>query len=209
MPPHMICVIPHLTTACQIRRLRISLPLIEGLIDNAKYFMPKALPAPAGEELRPIARPRIDAPVKPAPREGPKRTRTPWWQMGSRKPDDPLSDHLARRRISQPQYLAGREYQKHAAAKDGAPAAGKWLAKCHAELGQDGSAIARAMLIEGQTAKQIAAARGQTGADWQQYYARRFFLCLATLAEVFGFSSLGAAEPKPSSRPLPSSLGGP
>ena len=59
MAPHMICVLPHQTTAGTIRRLRISLPLIEPLLDGQKYFLPDALPAPAGEELRPMSRPRI------------------------------------------------------------------------------------------------------------------------------------------------------
>ena len=49
MVPHMICVLPFLTTACQVRRLRISVPLAECLVDGQKYFLPDTLPAPAGE----------------------------------------------------------------------------------------------------------------------------------------------------------------
>ena len=40
------------------------------------------------------------------------------------------------------------------------------------------------------TAKQIAAARGKTGADWERFYSRRFWECLNTLAEVYGFSDV-------------------
>jgi hypothetical protein len=80
MPPHMIRTVPYQTTAAQVRRLRISLPLVPALLDDQRYFLPGALPAPVGEELRSIARPRIGGPVKPSPpRPGPRRTRTPWW----------------------------------------------------------------------------------------------------------------------------------
>ena len=52
MVPHMICVLPFLTTACQVRRLRISVRLVESLVDGQKYFLPDDLPPPAGEELQ-------------------------------------------------------------------------------------------------------------------------------------------------------------
>jgi hypothetical protein len=38
MQLHMICVLPLLTTACQVRRLRISVPLVECLVDGQKYL---------------------------------------------------------------------------------------------------------------------------------------------------------------------------
>ena len=41
------------------KRVRISLPLVECLLDHQRYFLPGELPAPAGEELRPMSRPRI------------------------------------------------------------------------------------------------------------------------------------------------------
>ena len=44
-------------------------------------------------------------------------------------------------------------------------------------------------MIHGMTAKQIAAARGLVGADWERYFAKRFWECLNTLAVVNGFSS--------------------
>ena len=55
----MVFVCPFLTTAAQVRRLRISLPLIEPLLDGRKYFLPDDLPPASGEELRPMLRPRI------------------------------------------------------------------------------------------------------------------------------------------------------
>ena len=45
------------------------------------------------------------------------------------------------------------------------------------------------MLIRARTAKQIAAARGLTGQEWERYFAKRFWECLNTLAVVYGFSS--------------------
>ena len=44
MQLHMICVLPLLTTACQARRLRISVPLVECLVDGQKYLLPDDLP---------------------------------------------------------------------------------------------------------------------------------------------------------------------
>jgi hypothetical protein len=65
MAPYMICVLPFQTSVGTIRRLRISVPLIEGLIDGVRYFRPDDLPPASGEELRPLLRPRIT--VRPPP----------------------------------------------------------------------------------------------------------------------------------------------
>ena len=68
MAPHMISIVMHLTTTCQVRRLRISVPLVESLLDGQKYFRPDDLPPPAGEDLRPLYRPRIaEANTPPRP----------------------------------------------------------------------------------------------------------------------------------------------
>jgi len=49
------------------KRVRISLPFVECLLDHQSYFLPGELPAPAGEELRPMSRPRITkAPRSPS-----------------------------------------------------------------------------------------------------------------------------------------------
>ena len=126
--------------------------------------------------------------------------------------DDPLGDHFARGHIDQAQYLAGREFQRWfglaergpravqlAEAVDGSPPqetitdeqlkASYWLAKCYGALGRDGSALICDMLIGCRTTRQIAAARGMIGTDWERYFARRLFECLDTLAETFGFSN--------------------
>ena len=126
--------------------------------------------------------------------------------------DDPLADHLARGHIDEAQYLAGREFQRHfqvaergpramqiAEAVDGSPPretltdeqlkAGKWLARCYQELGRDGAILIHDMLIDCRTTRQIALARGMIGTAWDQYFARRLFEALNTLAEVFGFSN--------------------
>jgi len=40
------------------KRVRISVPLVECLLDHQRYFLPGELPAPAGEELRAMCRPK-------------------------------------------------------------------------------------------------------------------------------------------------------
>jgi hypothetical protein len=71
MAPHMASLVPHLTTACQIRHLRISVPLVECLVDGVRYFRPDDLPPASGEELRPLYRPRIAQATAPARPRGP------------------------------------------------------------------------------------------------------------------------------------------
>jgi hypothetical protein len=41
----MVSIVPHLTTNCRARQLRISVPLIECLVDDVRYFRPDTLPA--------------------------------------------------------------------------------------------------------------------------------------------------------------------
>jgi hypothetical protein len=64
MPPHMVFIIPRLTTNWRIRRVRVSLPLIECLLDGRKYFRPgDPLPLPAEEFWpAPIAQPKVTQP---------------------------------------------------------------------------------------------------------------------------------------------------
>ena len=69
---HMVALVVHLTTACSIRHVRVSVPLVEPLIDGVRYFRPDDLPPPAGVELRALSRPRI-AQAKPAPASRPDR----------------------------------------------------------------------------------------------------------------------------------------
>jgi hypothetical protein len=61
----MICVLPYLNSNAQVRHLRISVPLVECLVDGVRYFRPDDLPPPAGEELRPLFRPRLACAADP------------------------------------------------------------------------------------------------------------------------------------------------
>ena len=58
MQPSMVSIVAHLTTNCRARQLRISVPLIECLVDDVRYFRPDTFPA-VGEELRALYRPRL------------------------------------------------------------------------------------------------------------------------------------------------------
>ena len=71
MPRAMICLLPFLTANCQVRRLRISVPLVPALLDGQKYFLESDLAEPAGLDLRSAFRPRlfIGKPGKPSPDE--------------------------------------------------------------------------------------------------------------------------------------------
>ena len=59
MQPHMVCLVQHFTTALLVRHVRISVPLIEPLLDGVRYFRPDDLPPPSGDDLRPLHRPRL------------------------------------------------------------------------------------------------------------------------------------------------------
>jgi hypothetical protein len=104
------------------------------------------------------------------------------------------------KRISQPQYLAGREYQRRFAIAGETGA----LERCHRELVEEGAALVRAVLLAAMTPTQIAAARGLVGPQWQSYFARRLGGCLDTIAMVFGFAGEAPRqELKPSPPPPP------
>src|SRR4029077_1333415 len=126
--------------------------------------------------------------------------------------DDPLGDHFARGHLDEAQFLAGREFQRQVAAAergpraiqlselvDGSPScetltdgqlrASKWLARWYGELGKDGSRILHEFLVEARSTRQIAAARGVVGLNWERYFFRRLRECLNTLSEIFGFSN--------------------
>ena len=65
MTASMVSPVPHLTTNCRVRHVRVSVPLIAALLDNQRYYLPNVLPPPVGEELRPMLRPRITQPKPP------------------------------------------------------------------------------------------------------------------------------------------------
>ena len=59
MIPSMVAMVSIPSAASGVRRVRISVPRIDCLLDNVRYFLPQDLPPPAGEDLRPMVRPRI------------------------------------------------------------------------------------------------------------------------------------------------------
>ena len=60
----MICLLTVPSGPSGTRRVRISLPLVPCLLDGQRYYLPDTLPPPAGEDLRPQRRPRIDTMVR-------------------------------------------------------------------------------------------------------------------------------------------------
>ena len=60
----MICLLVVPSGPSGTRRVRISLPLVPGLVDGVRYHLPDTLPPPEGEDLRPQRRPRLDVMVR-------------------------------------------------------------------------------------------------------------------------------------------------
>jgi len=91
--------------------------------------------------------------------------------------------------------------------------ASQWLARVYRQLGVDGTAIVHQALIRSMNTKQIAAARGQTGPEWQRYLAKRFGECLNSLEIVTGSPAakkgIGAVPGRPQGphRPPPQEAG--
>jgi hypothetical protein len=63
------------------------------------------------------------------------------------------------------------------------------LNRTERELGADGSALVREVLILGLTMEQIARRRALNGQRWLDYFARRFRECLDRLALIYGFAT--------------------
>ena len=59
MAPSMVSLVTVPSAASGVKRVRISVPLIECLVDGVRYFRPGDLPPPEGDELRRMSRPRI------------------------------------------------------------------------------------------------------------------------------------------------------
>ena len=60
MAPSMVSLVTVPSAASGVKRVRISVPLVECLVDGVRYFRPGDLPPPEGEELRPMSRPKVD-----------------------------------------------------------------------------------------------------------------------------------------------------
>ena len=112
--------------------------------------------------------------------------------------DDPLGDHHSRGHIDSAQLMAGREYQRLFQIAERGPRslplrdrvdgglmqpdiddtqlkAREKLARCHAQLGVDGTALIHDALISALTTRQLAAARGLSGQRYQRYLAVRLY----------------------------------
>ena len=61
----MICLLTVPAGPSGTRRLRVSLPLVEPLLDGVRYFRPDDLPAPEGEDLRALHRPKLHKFARP------------------------------------------------------------------------------------------------------------------------------------------------
>ena len=55
----MVMMLPVSSGPSGVRRVRISLPLIEPLLDNSRYYLPDNLPPAAGQDLRGLSRPKV------------------------------------------------------------------------------------------------------------------------------------------------------
>ena len=63
------------------------------------------------------------------------------------------------------------------------------LNRVERELGADGAALVREVLIQGLTMEQIGHRRGLRTQRWNDYFARRFRECLDRLALIYGFAT--------------------
>jgi len=63
------------------------------------------------------------------------------------------------------------------------------LNRVERELGADGAALVREVLIQGMTMEQIGHRRGLRTQRWNDYFARRFRECLDRLALIYGFAT--------------------
>jgi hypothetical protein len=64
----MIALVTIPSAASGVRRVRISVPRVDCLLDGQRYFLPGELPAPEGVDLRPMARPKIGRAARPVRR---------------------------------------------------------------------------------------------------------------------------------------------
>lgn len=126
--------------------------------------------------------------------------------------DDPLGSLHAHRHIDEAQYQAGRKFQDDFETAGRGPQAidptkehvdggmppeplGKAqqkaldsLNRAHVALGHEGAILAKRVLIDGLTCKQIAVLSGIKGRRGEEYIGMRFKGCLNDLAQVYGFA---------------------
>jgi hypothetical protein len=63
------------------------------------------------------------------------------------------------------------------------------LGRVERELGADGAALVRDVLILGMTMEQISVHRALRGQRWMDYFAKRLRECLDRLALIYGFAT--------------------
>jgi hypothetical protein len=126
--------------------------------------------------------------------------------------DDPLAWQRSRNKIDEAQYLGGRAYQADFERAERGPGAidptkeavdgGKMpdpitegqrkailkLNRVNLALGIDGSSLTMDFLIHRQTFAGIAAKRGLKGERWNDFFGRRIWECLNTLAVEYGYA---------------------
>jgi hypothetical protein len=60
-----------------------------------------------------------------------------------------------------------------------------------ASSGQSGTILAKLMLVDNMTVRQVAASRGLKGGNWENFFGKRLEEVLETLAQVFGLVTTG------------------
>jgi hypothetical protein len=126
--------------------------------------------------------------------------------------NDPLAALHSRRQIDEAQYQGGRAFQFDFETAERGPQAidpskeyvdggqmpepitegmrkaTKRLARIHGALGQNGSGLMHAFLIERRSPEKICQNRGLTGEREKVYVGKRIRECLDELAEIYGFA---------------------
>jgi hypothetical protein len=110
------------------------------------------------------------------------------------KTRDALMAMYASGRINWPQFLAGQEFkrcvgQADAMGLDISSTRKRWLTKTY-DLGADGLALLRDILIDGKTLREMAQVRGLTGKLGADYVSKRLREALRALAITHGFAAL-------------------
>jgi hypothetical protein len=127
--------------------------------------------------------------------------------------NDPLGRLHSHRQIDEAQYQGGRAFQHDWEKAERGPQAvdpgrdyvdgGQMrepiterqrkavlrLNRIERELGADGSALVREVLISGMTVQQVGQRRGLSSQRWIDYFARRLQECLDRLALIYGFAT--------------------
>ena len=127
--------------------------------------------------------------------------------------NDPLGRLHSHRQIDEAQYQGGRAFQHDWEKAERGPQAvdpgrdyvdgGRMrepiterqrkavlrLNRIERELGADGSALVREVLISGMTVQQVGQRRGLSSQRWIDYFARRLQECLDRLALIYGFAT--------------------